>query len=166
MRLTLALVGVVLVAGCGGGSGTFTPATQVADICSLLALSDVQAILPTAMDGATQATLATNDVFSQECDWNDSSATAMAVTLVVEGALTSQGAAEINIVLTADQGSTQHMAVTGLGDRAEYINFSGTSQLLGARVGSYLVEVTAYLFTPDVTEAQLHPLVAKVVGQL
>jgi hypothetical protein len=163
----LSIVAAAALLSACGGSGSFTPATQVADICSLLALSDVQTILPTAMDGTPQATLSTNDIFSQECDWNDSStSSAMAVTLVIEGALTAQGASEINIVVGADQGSTQHMAVSGLGDRAEYINFTGTDQLLGARTRSYLVDVTVYLFTPDVTEAQLQPLVAKAVNAL
>jgi hypothetical protein len=58
------------------------------------------------------------------------------------------------------------VAVSGLGDKAAYVNNPGSEQLLGARVGNYLAKVTADSITPDVTEAQLHPLVAKAIAGL
>ena len=71
-------------------------------------------------------------------------------------------------VLTAGPtpGSSPAVAVSGLGDKAAYINNSGSVQLLRALVGNYLVDVRAESITPDVTESQLHPLVAKAIAGL
>ncbi len=99
--------------------------------------------------------------------WPDSATpSAKIVALILEGALTSAGASELDVALTAPSGGGQPMAVSGLGDRAAYTDNPGTTQLLGARVGNYLVNVTAYSLTPDVTEAQLEPLVANAIGGL
>jgi len=161
------LIAAVLLLGCGGG-GTFTPASQPADICALLTQADAQTILPTAAPGARQINAETNDFWSIECAWSDSSSpSGKVVTLILYGALTSTGARGNEDALTvAYPGSAPATAVSGLGDKAAYINNAGTDQRLAALAGSYLVVVWVYSITPDATEPQLHPLVAKAIAGL
>jgi hypothetical protein len=163
---TLALAaGTALLPACGGS--TFTPAMQPADVCALLTQADAQRLLPTAAAGTPQQNAMTDAYWSLECVWPDSATpSAKIVALILEGALTSEGAGALDVALTAPSGDGQPMAVSGLGDKASYTDNPGTTQLLGARVGNYLVNVTAYSLTPDVTEAQLFPLVANAIGGL
>lgn len=169
-RLSLGLAGIaaVLLSTCGGGS-SFKPAVMPANVCDLLAQADAQTILPTAGPGARQINAETADFWSIACFWLDSpSSSGKDVGLLLGGALTTEGARQLDEALTAGPtpGSAPAMAVSGLGDEAAYIDNPGSLQLLRARVGSYLLELRAQDITPDVTEAQLHPLVAKAIGAL
>jgi hypothetical protein len=152
--------------GTGGSSG-FTPATEPADICSLLTLADAQTILPSAGAGVVQPVIATADVWMVQCDWDDPSNNGKSVELILEGALTATGNSDLDGILrTAGTGATQSMMVSGLGDGAIYVNTTGIEQILEARSGSYLVNVTAVFITPDVTASPLQPLVQKVISGL
>jgi hypothetical protein len=117
--------------------------------------------------GSRQVNAQATDYWSIECFWLDSSGgSGQVVQLILDGALTSEGARQLDDALTAGPtpGSSPAVAVSGLGDKAAYINNSGSVQLLRALVGNYLVDVRAESITPDVTESQLHPLVAKAIA--
>src|SRR5439155_23572566 len=76
---------------CGGSSGggaAFTPTTPIADVCSMLALSDVQVLLPGAPAGTALAPDDNADVWMRGCAWQTGG---LSVTLIVQGALTSNG---------------------------------------------------------------------------
>jgi hypothetical protein len=174
VRRAVALAIAVLSAGCsggGGGSGDggggFTAASPVANVCGLLTLADVQAVMPGAVAGVEQPTADTTSVgfWSRDCKWEDAVVTSRLMELVIFGATTAQGLAGLK--LAAASGDT-NTPVSGLGTEAHYwvkdppIATNG----LWARDGSLSVDVTAYFFDPIPTEAQLHPLVAKVLGEL
>ena len=163
----LAGAATMLLSACGGGSA-FEPAMMPADVCALLTQADAQTILPTAGPGARQIDAETSDFWTIACFWLDSSSgSGKDVGLTLTGALTVGGAGQLDaLTVGASTGSAPLVAVSGLGDKAAYVNNSGSEQLLGARVGNYLVDVTADSITPDVTEAQLHPLVAKAIAGL
>jgi hypothetical protein len=158
----------MLASACSGGSA-FKPAMMPADVCALLAQADAQTILPTAAPGSRQINAQTVDFWDIACFWPDNpGGSGKDVGLILSGALTSEGARQLDDALTVGPtpGSAPAVAVSGLGDMAAYINNSGSAQLINARVGNYLVNVTAHNITPDVTEAQLRPLVAKAIAGL
>lgn len=122
----------------------------------MLALADVQALLPGAAPGYQLAPDDTADVWTRGCAWE---ASGMSVTLLVEGALTSAGNQMINFSVEANSNSsTQATPVSGVGDKAVYLVDVGGTQILNARKGSELVSVGANAFTPTVPEASLQPL--------
>ncbi len=155
-------------AGTGGASpsGTFTPAVEPAAPCPLLSLADVQTILPAAGAGVPQPGSTSPEGWGLECDWKVTALGGPDVSLVVVGVVTSDGIADLDRGLqsVAYDGASS-MAVSGLGDAAEYTD-STNFQILAARTGAYLIQVTVDFVTPDVTAAQLRPLVAKVLGEL
>lgn len=123
-------------------------------------------ILPTATAGVAPAVVETADVWSQSCNWHDGAQmSSESVALIIRGALTGSGVAGLNASL-GTEGTTQTMAVAGVGDKAEYVNLTSVLQRIRARVGNYLVEVVAFNFTVDVTEARLEPLAVKAVAGL
>ncbi len=150
---------------CGSSSGaSFTPTTPVADVCSMLALSTVQTLLPGAPAGAPLTLSDDADIWSRGCAWQ---ASGMAVTLLVDGALTSSGDLVLGTVVDANSSSTtQATAVSGVGDKAVYLVNTGLGQILNARSGGYVVSVSVSGFTPEVPEASLQPLVVEVLGKL
>lgn len=157
---------ILAAPACGSSSGgaPFTPTTPVADPCSMLLLADVQALLPGAAPGYQLAPDDTADVWMRGCAWQ---ASGMSVTLLVEGALTSSGNITIGFGVEANSNSsTQATAVSGLGDKAVYLDNVGLDQILNARKGSELVSVAAAGFTPKVPEASLQPLAAEALGNL
>ncbi len=164
----LAGAATLLLSACSGGSA-FVPAMMPADVCALLTQADAQTILPTAGPGARQVNADTSDFWTIACFWPDSSSgSGKNVGLTLTGALTPVGAGQLDDALAVGPNTlgAPVVAVSGLGDKAAYVNNSGSEQLLGARVGNYLVDVTADSITPDVTEAQLHPLVATAITGL
>jgi hypothetical protein len=165
----LAGAATLLLSACGGSA--FEPAMMPADVCALLTQADAQTILPTAGPGAGQVNAQTNDYWSIECAWLDSSSSGPGpkyVSLIVAGALTSDGSSQLDDALTTSPNPTivQAVAVSGLGDKAAYLNDPGNEQVLRARLGNYLADLRATSITPDVTELQLHPLVAKAIAGL
>jgi hypothetical protein len=168
LRRRVRWLGLLVLAApaCGSGNGAapFMPTTPVADPCSMLALADVQVLLPGAPAGVPLSPDDSVDVWSRGCAWQ---ASGMSVTMVVQGALMSDGTAVIgaNVEATSD-GATQATAVSGVGDKAVYLDTAGLSQVLNARKGSELVSLVAASFTPDVPEASLQPLVVEGLGNL
>jgi hypothetical protein len=150
---------------CGGGGGTpFTPTTPVADVCGMLALSDVQTLVPGASAGTPLTLADTNDMWLRGCAWQ---ASGMAVSLIVEGALTSSGTLVLALqVDPASSSTTQATAVSGVGDKAVYLVNQGLDQVLNARKGSNVVSVAASGFTPEVPESSLQPLVVEALTKL
>ncbi len=153
---------------CGGSSGggaAFTPTTPIADVCSMLALSDVQVLLPGAPAGTALAPDDNADIWTRGCAWQVSP---RAVTLIVEGALTSNGNLILGIEVDATGNSTtQATAVSGVGDKAVYLNNQPLNdQILNARKGSEVVSLGAYSYTPVVPESSLQPLVVEALGKL
>src|SRR4029079_1477249 len=76
--------------GTGGGpSGSFAAATPPSDVCAMLTLSDVQAVLPDAVDGVEEKTADTSKVgfWARDCKWETTSG-ATSLELVIFGALT------------------------------------------------------------------------------
>jgi hypothetical protein len=151
--------------GTSGGGAAFTPATPIADVCSMLALSDVQVLLPGAPAGTAMVPDDNADIWTRGCAWQVSP---RAVTLIVEGALTSNGNLILGIEVDATSNSTtQATAVSGVGDKAVYLNNQPLNdQILNARKGSEVVSVAAYSYTPVVPESSLQPLVVEVLGKL
>jgi hypothetical protein len=148
----------------GGGDTPFTPTTPVADVCSMLALSDVQTLLPGASAGVPFTLTDTADIWLRGCGWD---ASGMAVTLIVEGALTSKGNLVLGIAVDpTSNGTTQATAVAGVGDKAVYLVNQGLDQVLNARKGNNVVSVAASGFTPEVPESSLQPLVVEALGKL
>lgn len=148
----------------GSGGGTFTPATPPADVCSLLTLTDVQAVLPTASAGVIEPTADTPDIWNRICKWEGGAGSAESIELVVFGATTKDGLTGLQ-VMASGLGSTS-TPVSGLGDSAAYWE-EGTSDVgLVALQGSQAVDVTAYFFTQFPTADQLKPLVSKVLGEI
>jgi hypothetical protein len=152
---------------CGGGSGgaAFTPTTPVADVCSMLALADVQVLLPGAPAGSALPPDDNADIWTRGCAWQVSP---LAVTLLVEGALTTNGNLILGIEVDATSNSTtQATAVSGVGDKAVYLNNQPLNdQILNARKGSEVVSVGAYSYMPAVPESSLRPLVVEALGKL
>jgi|SRR5579871_2790039 len=155
-------------AGTGGAGtrGAFTPAVEPAAPCALLSLADVQTILPAAGAGVPQPSSTSTEGWGMECDWKVTALGGPGVSLVVVGVVNSDGISDLDRGLqsVAYDGASS-MAVSGLGDAAEYTD-STNFQILAARTGAYLLQVTVDFVTPDVTAAQLRPLVAKVLGEL
>ena len=157
---------MVTASACGsGGAGAFTPTTPVADVCSMLAQSTVQTLLPGAPAGIPLAPSDDADVWTHGCSWQTGG---LAISLLVEGALTSKGNQVLGFEVDAtSNATTQATAVSGVGDQAVYLVNTGLGdQILNARKGSHLVSVAAYSFTPAVPEASLQPLVIEALGRL
>jgi hypothetical protein len=158
---------MLAVPACGGSSGgaTFTPTTPVADACSMLALADVQVLLPGAPAGTALPPDDNADIWTRGCAWQVSP---RAVTLLVEGALTSNGNLILGIEVDATSNSTsQAMAVSGVGDKAVYLNNQPLNdQILNARKGSEVVSVAASGYTSAVPESSLQPLAVAALAKL
>jgi hypothetical protein len=167
-RAAAVSIALTLVPACGGGLGGFTPATQPADVCSLLPLLDIKTVLPTAAAGVARPGMTMPDQWKQECDWIDNRGlyVSPAIGLFLEGAVTPQGNSNLDVeFVSIGGGPMQGTAVGGLGTKALYFNvLNGMSQFLEARTGSYLVSVEADNFPSPVSEAQLEPLVRKVIS--
>ena len=156
------LLAVVLLASCGGG-GTFTPATPPASACALLTPADVATIFPDAMPGSGYPISGTSDLWSGGCIWLSNQPSSELLDLIIYGAKTFQGFK--SLAVPPDTG-TVTTPVTGLGTSARYWEQVSVGTGLWALEGTWSAILNAYLFTPPRTEAQLHPLVAKVLGQL
>ncbi len=155
------LFAVVLLASCGGG-GDFTPATLPASTCALLPPDDVATIVPGALPGREYPNAGTPDLWSGDCGWLSTPSLGQ-LDLTIYGARTFQGLT--SLAPPSDPGSFR-TRVTGLGTSAQYWEQSSVGTGLWAFEGSWSVNLAAYSFTPPLSEAQLHPLVAKVLGQL
>jgi len=167
-RAAAVFVGVALLPACG--SGEVIPAAAPADVCSLLTRADLQTILPTVRVGTELGTgpfypyMDGGDAWSLECDWDDSVSNPTGIGLYVQGALTRQGNADLDVAFDSiGGGPTQGTVVSGLGDEALYFDNSMGSQFLEARSGGYYVELLAFEFATPVTEAQLQPLVLEAI---
>jgi hypothetical protein len=169
-RAAAVSIALALVPACGGGLGGFTRATQPADVCSLLPLADVETVLPTAATGVVRLGMTMPEQWKQECDWIDKRGlyVSPAIGLCLEGAVTPQGNSNLDVeFVSIGGGPMQGTAVGGLGNEALYFKLNGVmSQFLEARTGSYLVTVEADNFPSPVSEAQLEPLVRKVISRL
>lgn len=162
----LGLVAVVAAPACGSSGGpAFTPTTPVADVCSMLALSDVQVLLPGAPAGTALAPDDNADVWIRGCTWQTGG---RSVSLIVQGALTSNGNLIIGIeVEPASNSTSQVTPVSGVGDKAAYINNQPLNdQILNARKGSEVVSVAAYSYSSPVPESSLQPLVVEALAKL
>jgi hypothetical protein len=158
---------MLATAACGSSSGgaPFTPTTPVADACSMLVLADVQVLLPGAPAGEGLPADDNADVWMRGCQWAGSGG--MSASLIVEGALTRNGSLVLGIEVEANSSSTtQATAVSGLGDKAVYLNNIGLDQILNARQGNEVISVAAYNFPAEVPEASLQPLVVEALGKL
>jgi hypothetical protein len=168
----LALLLVTMGLSACGGSTPFAPAAQPADVCSVLTLADVQTVFATAAPGAAAQSATSSDFWMLECDWHDgaASATSQEVSLVVYGALTSTGDADLDAALArSGDGAQQAMPVSHVGEQAVYADFAGpydVHQSLGARSGPYWVSLTAWNFPSLCAAPQLDPLVVKALGEL
>jgi hypothetical protein len=158
---------VVLAAPACGSSGgpAFTPTTPVADVCGMLALSDVQMLLPGAPAGTALAPDDNADMWMRGCAWQTGG---LSVSLIVQGALTSNGNLIIGIeVEPTSNSTTQATAVSGVGDKAVYIdNQPLNDQILNARKGSEVVSVAASSYSSPVPESSLQPLVVEALAKL
>jgi hypothetical protein len=160
----LGLVVVVAAPACGS-SAAFMPATPVADVCGMVALSDVQVLLPAAPAGTALPPDDNGDVWMRGCAWQT---WGLSVSLIVQGALTSNGKLTIDFAVEITSNSTtQATPVPGLGDAAVYLdNQPLNDQILNARKGSQLVSVAAYSYSSPVPESSLQPLVVEALGKL
>ena len=141
------------------------PTTPVADVCGMLPLADVQTLLPSAAAGTPLAPDDNADIWSRGCNWQGSGG--MGVTLLVDGALTSNGQFVLGVEVDANSSSTtQATPVSGVGDKAVYLVNQGLGQILNALKGSTVVSVQVYNFTPEVPEASLAPLAVEALAKL
>ena len=107
----------------------------------------------------------TTDSWSRGCEWQGSGG--MAITLLIDGALTSNGQLVLSTTVDAHSSSTtQATPVSGLGDKAVYLVNQGLGQILNAMKGSTVVSLAVYNFTPAVPETSMQPLVVEALGQL
>jgi hypothetical protein len=158
---------VLAAPACGSGNGAspFMPTTPVADVCSMLALGDVQTLLPGATAGMPLAPEDDADAWTRGCAWDGSGG--LAISLLVEGALTSKGKVVLGTLVDVTGTSTQQATpVAGVGDKAAYLVNEGLDQILNALQGSILVSLAAYNFMPGASEASLEPLVVEALGKL
>jgi hypothetical protein len=147
---------------CGGGA-PFTPTTPVAGVCSMLALADVQVLLPGAPAGTEQAGNDGADVWIRSCAWQAGNP---GLILEVEGALTSKGNQELNREADANGGGyTSAAVVSGVGDEALYLARDSDQHLI-AKQGSEVVSVGAYLFPLAVPPSSLQPLATEALANL
>lgn len=147
-----------------GSGGTFTASAPISDVCSLLTVADIQTVLPGARAGVEQATPPTSDLgfWSGDCKWDVSDTLVQAVELVIFGATTEQGLAGLKAAARSGKTNTP---VSGLGSEAHFWA-DDLDNGVWALSGSLSVDVTTYFLTPMPTEEQLHPLVAKVLGEV
>ena len=136
-----------------------------ADICAMLTVADLQTLLPTAGSGGELDPRTGPPSWELGCQWRGPEGK---VQLSLAGAVTAEGnaALDVDVSYIFPDGSTSSMPVTGVGNNAEYVNDSGSSQSLKAKLGPYLVTVDADGFTPDVPEATLQTLITKALNQL
>jgi len=148
-----------------GGMSSFTPATPAADVCSMLALADVQTLLPGATGGTPLANNDDADLWSRGCEWQTDGPD---ITLFVDGARTSNGVFLLGFLVEAHSNSnTQATPVSGVGDAAVFIdNLNLNDQILNARKGNQLVSLAFYPTAAKATEASLEPLVIEALGKL
>jgi hypothetical protein len=141
------------------------PAVMPAEICAMLTVADLQALLPTAGSGVEEDPLPGPPFWELGCQWDGPQGD---VQLSLAGAVTTAGNAELDVDVSYifPDGSTSSLPVSGVGSEAHYVNYSGESQSLRSKLGPYLVTIVADGFTPDVPEATLQPVVAKVLSQL
>jgi hypothetical protein len=120
--------------------------------------------MPGARPGVEQATPPTSDLgfWSRDCKWDVSDTSVQAVELVIFGATSEQGLAGIRAA--ARSGKT-NSSVAGLGEEARYW-VDDSDNGLWVLDGSLSVDVTGYFLTPMPTEEELHPLLAKVLGEV
>jgi hypothetical protein len=167
-KLRFSWLGLLVLAtpACGSGGTPFTPTTPVADACSLLVLSDVQTLMPGAAAGTSMAPDDNADTWTRGCEWQGSNG--MAITLLVDGALTGNGDLVLGAIVDFNSNSTtQATPVSGVGDKAVYlVNQDLGDQILNAKKGKIVVSLAAYNFTPAASEASLQPLVVEALGQL
>ena len=131
----------------------------------MLALADVQTLLPGATAGTPLTAYDDTDIWTRGCDWEGNGG--MAITLIVEGALTSNGQFVLGVeVDTTSNSTTQATAVSGVGDKAVYLVDQGLGQILNALKGSTVVSLAVYNFTPEVPEASMQPLVVEALAKL
>jgi len=154
---------LVLAAPACGGGAPFTPTTPVADVCSMLALADVQVLLPGAPAGSENAPGNGADVWTRTCAWQAGN---LGLILEVEGALTSKGNQELNREADANGGGyTSAAAVDGVGDMALYVAMDGYQYLI-AKQGSEVVSVKAFSFPLAVPPLSLQPLAIEALANL
>ena len=161
------LLFLLLVAGCGSGSGGFPTTSPVSDVCSLLKLSEAQSLVPTVDTFGVEPSPDTPDAWSRICHYSNSQTMGpfTDLDLVIQGALTEKGAVGLQSVLTTGLG-TSHTAVSGVGEQAVFFDESGSDQGLFARSRGYMVDVTVYFANPAVTSQQLAPLVNAAISRL
>ena len=81
--------------------------------------------------------------------------------------MTRNGDLVLGVEVDATSNSTrQATAVSGVGDKAVYLNNVGLDQIMNALKGSEVVSVAAYGFAADVPEASLQPLVVEALDKL
>jgi hypothetical protein len=104
-------------------------------------------------------------MWSRGCEWQGNSG--FRVSLVIDGALTSNGNQVLSILVEANSNSTtQATSVYGVGDKAVYLVNQGLDQILNAKKGSTLVSLAVYNFPQPVPEASMQPLVVEVLSKL
>lgn len=158
---------MAMTVACGGSAvpGTpFSPTTPIADACHLLLLADVQMLVTGASAGVALPPDDDGDLWSRGCAWQ---ASPRALTLLVEGALTSSGNLVLGFEVDATSTSTsQATAVSGVGDKAVYLVNQGLGQILNAKKGSLVVSLSASGFTSAVPASSLQPLAIEALGNL
>jgi hypothetical protein len=159
---------LVLVAPACGGSGggaPFAATTPVDDVCAMLALSDVQVLLPGAPAGTPLPPDDNADLWMHGCSWQTGG---RAISLIVDGALTTKALFTLDFVVEANSNSTtQATPVSGVGDKAVYLTHSMLDdEILNAKKGNEVVSLAAYSFTPQASEASLQPLVVEALAKL
>jgi hypothetical protein len=175
-RLLLgALAGTLgLLIGCGarrsaddaGAINAFTPAPwPPQDVCTLLALADVQTVLPTAQRCGEDDPLSPVPGGPYWIVGSRWLGTPGVVSLTLVGAQTPEGKAGLDVSVPFDlDGGTALVPVTGVGTQAGYYDSSGTEQSLEVLFGSYKLTISVDGVTPDVPEAALQPLAVKAIS--
>jgi len=152
--------------GGAGGSGSFTPATPPADVCSMLTLADVQAVLQKANAGVEQQTGDNSALgfWARDCKWDTGSTSVVSLELVVFGALSETG---LDGIKAAAKSGPVNNPVSGVGDEAHYWEdgTNGTNGLWALKA-PYSVDTTNYFLKPFPTADQFKPLVVKALGEL
>jgi len=158
-----------LLLACGssnGGTAGFPITSPVANVCTLLTLSEAQGVVPTVNTFAVDPTQDTADSWSRICHFaNSQNSPFTNLDLVIQGALTDRGGVALQSLLSTGLGSS-HTAVSGVGEQAVFFDQTGTDQGLIAKSRGYLVDVTVYFASPAATAQQLTPAVNAAIGRL
>jgi hypothetical protein len=150
-------------------AGAAPNATPPADVCALVSLADVQAILADAQAGVVDPDLTQDsaDGFVRACSFKSVGFPATKIDLVVYGAKSQKGLDMIDLAVTKAPGNGTKTPVSGVGDKATFWTDDGINTLgLIAKKGDYGVDVTAYFVDPAPTQDQLSPLVKKALDAL